>query len=165
MQLNRELGLGPRRIKFWFQNRRIQNKAQQERVDSCALKEENDWIHCENIAIREAHKHTICHNCGDAPVHDDSLMNRSFESKMLLAFSLPSHVQNNDTLFIEKLLSGCPVLEDFTVCRVFDDSVPVQRVRSQCLKRFCVKFGRQRRIFGKEYAVGASLMRTTSQEK
>ncbi|KAG2322063.1 hypothetical protein Bca52824_015276 [Brassica carinata] len=60
---------------------------------------------------------------------------------------------HEDPLFIEKLISGCPVLEDLTVCRVFDDNVPVLRVRSQCLKRFCVKFGRDRKIFGKEYAV------------
>ncbi|KAF8047066.1 hypothetical protein N665_3228s0001 [Sinapis alba] len=60
---------------------------------------------------------------------------------------------HKDPLFIEKLLSGCPVLEDLTVCRVFDDNVPVLRVRSQCLQRFCVKFGRDRGGFGKEYAV------------
>ncbi|XP_018463636.2 putative F-box/FBD/LRR-repeat protein At5g44950 [Raphanus sativus] len=58
-----------------------------------------------------------------------------------------------DPLIIEKLVSGCPVLEDLTVFRVFDDNVPVLRVRSHCLKRFCVKFGRERMIPGKEYAV------------
>ncbi|KAJ4884105.1 putative F-box/FBD/LRR-repeat protein [Raphanus sativus] len=58
-----------------------------------------------------------------------------------------------DPLFIEKLLSGCPVLEDLTVFRVFNDNVPVLRVRSHCLKRFCVKFSRSVRIYGKEYTV------------
>ncbi|ESQ35009.1 hypothetical protein EUTSA_v10006969mg [Eutrema salsugineum] len=72
LQLSRELGLAPRQIKFWFQNRRTQKKAQHERADNCALKEENDKIRCENIAIREAIKHAICPNCGDSPVNEDS---------------------------------------------------------------------------------------------
>ncbi|KAL0664255.1 hypothetical protein Bca4012_101093 [Brassica carinata] len=58
-----------------------------------------------------------------------------------------------DPLIVEKLISGCPVLEDLTVFRVFDDNVPVLRVRSLSLKRFCVKFSRARTIHGKEYAV------------
>ena len=52
--------------------RRFFLKAQHERADNCALKEENDRIRCENIAIREAIKHAICLNCGDAPLHEDS---------------------------------------------------------------------------------------------
>ncbi|CAH8359451.1 unnamed protein product [Eruca vesicaria subsp. sativa] len=70
-QLSRELGLAPRQIKFWFQNRRTQLKAQHERADNNALKAENDKIRCENIAIREALKHAICPNCGGPPVSED----------------------------------------------------------------------------------------------
>ncbi|KAL5995490.1 hypothetical protein ACLOJK_025552 [Asimina triloba] len=70
-QLSRDLGLEPRQIKFWFQNRRTQMKAQHERADNCALRAENDKIRCENIAIREALKNVICPNCGGPPVGDD----------------------------------------------------------------------------------------------
>ncbi|KAE8726567.1 Homeobox-leucine zipper protein MERISTEM L1 [Hibiscus syriacus] len=72
LQLSRELGLAPRQIKFWFQNRRTQMKAQHERDDNCALRAENDKIRCENIAIREALKNVICPSCGGPPVSEDS---------------------------------------------------------------------------------------------
>ncbi|ERN11049.1 homeobox-leucine zipper protein ROC8 isoform X2 [Amborella trichopoda] len=71
LQLSRDLSLEPRQIKFWFQNRRTQMKAQHERADNCALRAENDKIRCENIAIREALKNVICPSCGGPPVGDD----------------------------------------------------------------------------------------------
>ncbi|PIN19438.1 hypothetical protein CDL12_07879 [Handroanthus impetiginosus] len=70
--LSRELGLHPRQIKFWFQNRRTQMKAQHERADNCTLRAENDKIRCENIAIREALKNVICPSCGGPPVSENS---------------------------------------------------------------------------------------------
>ncbi|XP_020215888.1 homeobox-leucine zipper protein HDG11 isoform X2 [Cajanus cajan] len=72
LHLSRELGLAPRQIKFWFQNRRTQMKAQHERADNCALRADNDKIRCENIAIREALKNVICPSCGGPPLTDDS---------------------------------------------------------------------------------------------
>ncbi|KAF7822028.1 homeobox-leucine zipper protein HDG11-like [Senna tora] len=72
LQLSRELGLAPRQIKFWFQNRRTQMKAQHERADNCSLRAENDKIRCENIAIREALKNVICPSCGGPPINHDS---------------------------------------------------------------------------------------------
>ncbi|TYI53285.1 hypothetical protein E1A91_D12G308900v1 [Gossypium mustelinum] len=72
LHLSRELELAPRQIKFWFQNRRTQMKAQHERADNSALRAENDKIRCENIAIREALKNVICPSCGGPPVTEDS---------------------------------------------------------------------------------------------
>lgn len=72
LQLSRDLGLEPRQIKFWFQNRRTQMKAQHERADNSALRAENDKIRCENIAIREALKNVICPSCGVPPAGEDA---------------------------------------------------------------------------------------------
>ncbi|KAJ3695947.1 hypothetical protein LUZ60_001324 [Juncus effusus] len=72
MTLSREVGLDARQIKFWFQNRRTQMKAQHERADNCYLRAENDKIRCENIAMREALKNVICPHCGGPPVTEDS---------------------------------------------------------------------------------------------
>ncbi|KAL3366841.1 hypothetical protein AABB24_011512 [Solanum stoloniferum] len=72
LQLSRDLGLAPRQIKFWFQNRRTQLKSQHERADNSALRSENDRIRCENIAIREAIKNVICPSCGGPPVTEDT---------------------------------------------------------------------------------------------
>ncbi|XP_061364129.1 homeobox-leucine zipper protein HDG11-like [Gastrolobium bilobum] len=72
LQLSRELGLAPRQIKFWFQNRRTQMKAQHERADNSALRADNDKIRCENIAIRDALKNAICPSCGVPPISQDS---------------------------------------------------------------------------------------------
>ncbi|KAE9586112.1 hypothetical protein Lal_00010013 [Lupinus albus] len=71
MQLSRELSLAPRQIKFWFQNRRTQIKAQHERADNCTLRSENDRIRCENIAYKEALKNMFCPSCGGPPLHED----------------------------------------------------------------------------------------------
>ncbi|CAK9164366.1 unnamed protein product [Ilex paraguariensis] len=75
LQLSRELSLAPRQIKFWFQNRRTQMKAQHERANNCAFRAENDKIRCENIAIREALRNIICPSCGGPPVEEDPYFN------------------------------------------------------------------------------------------
>ncbi|XP_020582158.1 homeobox-leucine zipper protein ROC8-like [Phalaenopsis equestris] len=72
MQLSRDLGLEPRQIKFWFQNRRTQMKVQHERSDNCVLRSENDRIRCENIAMSEALKNIICPTCGTSQSSEDS---------------------------------------------------------------------------------------------
>ncbi|KAL0793479.1 hypothetical protein Bca101_064856 [Brassica carinata] len=58
-----------------------------------------------------------------------------------------------DLSFMEKLISGCPVLEDLTVFRSSDDNVLVLRVISKSLKRFSVRSKRWSRINNKEFAL------------
>ncbi|KAH9680021.1 homeobox-leucine zipper protein ROC8 [Citrus sinensis] len=66
-QLSKELGLDLKQIKFWFQNKRTQTKAQNERANNSVLRAENERVQCENLAIREALKNVICPSCGGPP--------------------------------------------------------------------------------------------------
>ncbi|CAA7013749.1 unnamed protein product [Microthlaspi erraticum] len=62
--------------------------------------------------------------------------------------------RKRDPLIIENLISGCPVLEDLNLC--WDggyNQLPVLRVRSQSLKRFCVRSSPLSISRSKEYAV------------
>ncbi|KAD4889286.1 hypothetical protein E3N88_21359 [Mikania micrantha] len=62
--LSKRLGLHPRQVKFWFQNRRTQIKAIQERHENSLLKSELDKLGEENKLLRETIKKGTCTNCG-----------------------------------------------------------------------------------------------------
>ncbi|XP_028805969.1 homeobox-leucine zipper protein HDG5 [Neltuma alba] len=64
MKLSQELGLKPRQVKFWFQNRRTQMKAQQDRADNVILRAENDNLKNENYRLQAALRNVMCPNCG-----------------------------------------------------------------------------------------------------
>ncbi|KAF8400808.1 hypothetical protein HHK36_014110 [Tetracentron sinense] len=73
-QLSKQLGLAPRQVKFWFQNRRTQIKAIQERHENSLLKSEMDKLRDENRAMRETIKKASCPNCGFATSSRDATM-------------------------------------------------------------------------------------------
>ncbi|KAJ1285499.1 hypothetical protein BS78_03G283800 [Paspalum vaginatum] len=64
-QLSQQLDLSARQVKFWFQNRRTQIKAVEERHENSLLKSELEKLQEENRAMRElAKKPSRCPNCG-----------------------------------------------------------------------------------------------------
>ncbi|KAJ1431076.1 START-like domain superfamily [Sesbania bispinosa] len=64
LKLSHDLGLKPRQVKFWFQNRRTQMKAQQDRADNVILRAENENLKNENYRLQAALRSIICPNCG-----------------------------------------------------------------------------------------------------
>ncbi|XP_062201206.1 homeobox-leucine zipper protein ROC3-like [Phragmites australis] len=68
LKLSQELGLKPRQVKFWFQNRRTQMKAQQDRADNVLLRAENENLKSENYRLQAAIRNVVCPNCGHAAV-------------------------------------------------------------------------------------------------
>ncbi|ESQ38109.1 hypothetical protein EUTSA_v10028459mg [Eutrema salsugineum] len=63
-ELSRDLGLEPLQVKFWFQNKRTQMKAQHERHENQILKSDNDKLRAENNRYKEALSNATCPNCG-----------------------------------------------------------------------------------------------------
>ncbi|KAI9178379.1 hypothetical protein LWI28_025822 [Acer negundo] len=68
MKLSQDLGLKPRQVKFWFQNRRTQMKAQQDRSDNVILRAENDSLKNENYRLHAELRNVICPNCEGAAI-------------------------------------------------------------------------------------------------
>ncbi|KAL8141753.1 hypothetical protein V2J09_014785 [Rumex salicifolius] len=66
LKLSHELGLKPRQVKFWFQNRRTQMKAQQDRSDNVILRTENDGLKTENYRLQALMRSLMCPTCGGA---------------------------------------------------------------------------------------------------
>ncbi|XP_051135088.1 homeobox-leucine zipper protein GLABRA 2-like isoform X2 [Andrographis paniculata] len=73
LQLSKQLGLHPRQVKFWFQNRRTQIKAIQERHENTILKSEIDKLRDENNVLRETVKKQSCPNCGLVSSSQDTI--------------------------------------------------------------------------------------------
>lgn len=64
LKLSQDLGLKPRQVKFWFQNRRTQMKAQQDRQDNVVLRAENESLKNENYRLQATLRNIVCPNCG-----------------------------------------------------------------------------------------------------
>ncbi|CAL9093116.1 unnamed protein product [Musa textilis] len=79
MKLSQELGLKPRQVKFWFQNRRTQMKAQQDRADNVVLRAENESLKNDNFRLQAAIRNVVCPSCGGPAI----LGEMSFDEQQL----------------------------------------------------------------------------------
>ncbi|KAF2544577.1 hypothetical protein F2Q68_00033262 [Brassica cretica] len=110
LSLGEELNLEPDQIKFWFQNKRTQNKTQIERNANILLREENKKIKCENEAMLEALRIVTCPDCGGPPLgveRDHNFQNLGLVNTFLTekrdelanTVSMNQHQQNMVNLF------------------------------------------------------------------
>ncbi|KAH6830971.1 homeobox-7 [Perilla frutescens var. hirtella] len=62
LKLSQELGLKPRQVKFWFQNRRTQMK------ENVVLRAENESLKTENYRLQATLRNIVCPSCGGPAV-------------------------------------------------------------------------------------------------
>nr|GMC46505.1 homeobox-leucine zipper protein HDG2-like [Ipomoea batatas] len=72
-ELSLALGMEPIQVKFWFQNKRTQLKAVNERQDNSQLRAEIEKLRMENLKCKEALAASSCSQCGGPSMNEVSL--------------------------------------------------------------------------------------------
>ncbi|KAJ7960041.1 Homeobox-leucine zipper protein [Quillaja saponaria] len=112
-QLATEIGLEPRQIKFWFQNKRTQTKANLERADNNMLRAENERIWCENRAIIEALKNLTCPSCRGPPIGQEE-HRRTMEKLQMENAQLKEEREKVKNLAAKRIEKPMSQLKSFT---------------------------------------------------
>ncbi|XP_047341227.1 homeobox-leucine zipper protein GLABRA 2-like [Impatiens glandulifera] len=80
-ELSNRTGLTSQQVKFWFQNRRTQSKAQYERSEISSMRNEMESLRGENKLLKDRIKKNLCFNCGFPNVNHHSL---AHENELLI---------------------------------------------------------------------------------
>ncbi|KAF3587086.1 hypothetical protein F2Q69_00032513 [Brassica cretica] len=105
------LNLGIDQVKFWFQNKRTQSKAQDERTSNMLLREENEKLRLENAAMIEVLKNVTCPPCGGPPFGRDDRESNLHKMRLENAFfkterdSLAAANNKNQQTMLDSLTS------------------------------------------------------------
>ncbi|PWA62465.1 homeobox-leucine zipper protein MERISTEM L1 [Artemisia annua] len=105
-ELGRRLTLEPLQVKFWFQNKRTQMKAQHERHENTQLRNENEKLRSENIRYKEALANATCPNCGGPA----AIGEMSFDEQQLRIENTRLHEEIDRISGIAAKYVGKPVL-------------------------------------------------------
>ncbi|XP_049415000.1 homeobox-leucine zipper protein HDG11-like [Solanum stenotomum] len=81
-QLGRKVGLDPKQIMIWFQNKRAQTKAKDEESDNHTLRKENEFFRCEIMAMKEKKKNNMCPQCDGPSIGEEQRMRNLENLKM-----------------------------------------------------------------------------------
>ncbi|XP_023642295.1 homeobox-leucine zipper protein HDG8 isoform X2 [Capsella rubella] len=109
-QLCQELKLEANQIKFWFQNKRTQCKAQEERYTNMQLRGENENLQNENKAMLEVLRNVKCPKCGGPSFGKEDREPNLQKLRLENALLKEQHAQIST--FVSKHLSKRPMVEE-----------------------------------------------------
>ncbi|KAL3824368.1 hypothetical protein ACJIZ3_020397 [Penstemon smallii] len=101
LQLSKKLGLHPKQVKFWFQNRRTQIKTVHERHENSLFKTEIEKLRDENKALRETNKSSPCPKCGFSTSSKDAITSTEDEQLRIENARLKAEVEKLRSIIVK----------------------------------------------------------------
>ncbi|KAK7412828.1 hypothetical protein VNO78_04486 [Psophocarpus tetragonolobus] len=117
LEIAKDLGLEPKQVKYWFQNKRTQTKHQTERANNNTLRVENERMQNENLVLKESLKNIICPSCG-GPRNSDERSELSLAQLRLENARLKAEREKVSNLLVQ-------YMEKLPVSELNIESIPI----------------------------------------